>query len=280
MARQKKKFNFRGFVSLYIALSFLIISISGLMLYMAPPGRIAHWSHWTFGALTKEQWQAIHTVFSVLFVLMAAFHLYFNWKPIVAYFREKIQTHLKMRKEFIAASSAMVGILLLTLLELPPFQPIMDLSESLTNSWSSEAVEPPVPHAELMTVSELAIQLKMQPGDVRTQLLAAGIELPAEKSATIQEIADANGLSPSSLYQNITLPGGEQAASQSPPSGGAGYGRMTVAQLAERSNIEVQDAVGRLAEHGIEADPGSNLRQLSADNNLTPLELVDIIQQK
>ena len=280
MPKRKKKFNFRGFVSLYIALSFLIISISGLMLYAAPPGRIAHWSNWTFGALTKEQWQSIHTVFSVLFVIMAAFHLYFNWKPIIAYFKEKVQTHLKMRKEFLVASSAVVGILALTLLQLPPFQPIMDLSESLTNSWSSEEVEPPVPHAELMTINELAIQLQMQPNDMRSQLQTAGIQLPADNTVIIQDIADANGISPATLYQNITLPGGEQAAERSVSSGGAGYGRMTVAQLAEKLNVPVQQAVDRLSIEGIDATANSNIREISTDNNLLPLELVEMIQQK
>jgi hypothetical protein len=247
---------------------------------VAPPGRIAHWSNWTLGALSKEQWQAIHTVFSVLFVIMAGFHLYFNWKPIVAYFKEKIQTHLKMRREFLIASSAVVGILALTLLQLPPFQPIMDLSESLTNSWSSEEVEPPIPHAELMTINELSIQLQMKPNDVRSQLQTAGIELTEDNSVIIQDIADANGISPATLYQNITLPGGEQAAEQTASSGGAGYGRMTVAQLAEKVNVPAQQAIDRLSAEGIDATVSSNIRELSNANNLLPIELVEIIQQK
>lgn len=280
MATRNKKFNFRGFVSLYIALSFLIISISGLMLYLAPPGRIAHWSNWTFGALSKGQWQAIHTVFSILFIVMAAFHLYFNWKPIIAYFKEKVQTHLRMRREFLFASTAVVGILALTLLQLPPFQPIMDLSESLTNSWSSEEVEPPIPHAELMTINELSIQLQMQPNIVRSQLQTAGIELTEDNSVIIQDIADANDISPASLYQNITLPGGEQAVEHSASSGGAGYGRMTVAQLAEKVNVPAQQAIDRLSAEGIDATARSNIRELSNDNNLLPIEMVEIIQQK
>ncbi len=275
---KKKGFNFRGFVSLYIALSFIIISISGLLLFAAPPGRIAHWSNWNLIALTKEQWQAIHTIFSVLFVIMAAFHLYFNWKPIMAYFRQKIQTHVKMRREFLVASSAIAAILALTLLELPPFQPIMDLSETLTNSWSNEEVEPPVPHAELMTLSELAIQLQMQPNEMRDHLQAAGIELPEDKSTIIRDIAKTNGISPATLYQNIALPGGEPAA-KGTSAAGAGYGRMSVGQLSENIGVMSDVAVKRLAEQGIEANASSNIRELSSENNKLPVDIVDIIRQ-
>ena len=63
------RFQWRAFVTLFVTLSFLLIAASGIVLYVAPPGRVAHWSVWTLGGLDKEGWQAVHTVFAFLFVL-------------------------------------------------------------------------------------------------------------------------------------------------------------------------------------------------------------------
>ena len=38
------RFQWRAFVTLFVTLSFLLIAVSGLVLYVAPPGRVAHWS--------------------------------------------------------------------------------------------------------------------------------------------------------------------------------------------------------------------------------------------
>ena len=46
----------RGFVSLLTALSFLIMAVSGLILFIVPEGRIANWHDWRFLGLTKNQW--------------------------------------------------------------------------------------------------------------------------------------------------------------------------------------------------------------------------------
>ena len=78
----EKKFNRRAFISLYIVISFLIMTVSGLILFLAPPGRIANWTDLTIIGLTKSQWQTLHTVFTFLFVIAAAFHIYYNWRLI------------------------------------------------------------------------------------------------------------------------------------------------------------------------------------------------------
>jgi len=74
------RFHWRAFVTLYVTLSFVLLAASGIVLYVAPPGRVANWSRWTLGALDRHGWQAVHTVFALLFVLAGAFHLWFNWR--------------------------------------------------------------------------------------------------------------------------------------------------------------------------------------------------------
>ncbi len=68
-----KKFNFRGFVSLFTAFSFLFVFISGIVLYFTPQGRIAYWINWKFLGLTKTDWTNMHIVFCIFFMTAAFF---------------------------------------------------------------------------------------------------------------------------------------------------------------------------------------------------------------
>lgn len=271
--RRKKALNFRGFVSLYVAVSFIIMAITGIMLYISPPGRVAHWSNWTLLWLTKTQWQAIHTVFSLLFVGMAGIHLYFNWKPILTYFRTKAQTHIRLRREFMLAAGVTVFIGSFTLLELPPFQSIMDLGEKVSYSWATEETEPPVPHAELMTIKEFATTMQISPAEIRIQLESQGIQI-IDPGITLQEIAKNNDISPQELYSLMEL----RDEVSSPIVEGGGYGRMTVEEIAGKLNVSTETALEKLQMNGIDARANSNIRQLGTQYNMLPYDLVELIQ--
>ena len=99
-----RKFHWKVFVSFYVVFSFLALAVSGIVLYVAPPGRIANWSIWTLGALSKAQWQAVHTIVALLFIVAAGFHLYFNWKVLMAYLRSKLAEGLRMKWELAGAT--------------------------------------------------------------------------------------------------------------------------------------------------------------------------------
>jgi len=56
------KFHWKVFVSFYVVFSFLALGgVGAIVLYVAPPGRIANWSVWQLLLLSKAQWQAVHT---------------------------------------------------------------------------------------------------------------------------------------------------------------------------------------------------------------------------
>ena len=153
-----KKFNWRAFTSLYIVISFLIMALSGLILFIAPPGRIANWTNLTILGLTKSQWQALHTVFTFLFILAAAFHIYFNWRPLIAYLRTRVQQTTHIRKELVGSGILVTFLVFLTLMDIPPVSNFMEFSEDLSYAWSAGDTEPPIPHAELLTIEQLAEQ--------------------------------------------------------------------------------------------------------------------------
>jgi len=274
----RKRFNTRAFTSIYLVTSGLFITLTGIILYLAPPGRVAHWVEWRLLGMTKEQWQAVHTIFAFLFVLAAILHLYFNWKIFWGYLKERVRGGIHLKKEIAAASVLTLAIFALTLAEAPPFSSVVAYGEYLTQSWSSAETEPPVPHAEELTLGEYATGAGLDPMRAAERLTAAGLS-GIDTAATMGELAEANGTTPRALGDMLgeTSAPRTRAASFS-RGGGSGYGRMTVAQVAEREGIPLRTALRRLRSAGIPAEGGDNIRALASGRDLDPIDVVDILK--
>ena len=67
--RQRVRFSGRKFFSVLAAVSCLAMIISGVILFIKPPGRIANWSGWTLWSLTMHEWAALHIWFAAVFVV-------------------------------------------------------------------------------------------------------------------------------------------------------------------------------------------------------------------
>jgi hypothetical protein len=269
----KRTFSWKAFVSFYVVFSFLALATSGIVLYIAPPGRIANWSVWRLFLLSKAQWQAIHTIVALLFLAAASFHIYFNWKVLVAYVTSKLHAGIRMKRELVAASVAGTVILAGAIAAMPPFGTVMDAGENIRNSWSSASTEPPVPHAELMTVEKLAETVKVPVERVLADLEKNGIR-GAQPGQMIQQLADENGLTPQQVYRKI------QSADAKPNAGlaeGGGWGRMSVQQVCERAGMPVETGVERLKAAGFEADASTPVRDLATAQGKTPMDIAKII---
>jgi len=266
-----KKFNWRAFTSLYIVISFLIMALSGLILFIAPPGRIANWTNLTILGLTKSQWQALHTVFTFLFILAAAFHIYFNWRPLIAYLRTRVQQTTHIRKELVGSGILVTFLVFLTLMDIPPVSNFMEFSEDLSYAWSAGDTEPPIPHAELLTIEQLAEQTGKSLDLIKSNFTEAGIELKST-TITLGEMASAQHISPQELYNMITR-------SKAPVNlTGGGYGRMTIRTLATKFDIPLEQCLYRLNLKGIEASPDDILRDLADQADMNPHDLLTILK--
>ena len=127
----KTKFRFRGFTSLLMFFSFLISLISGIVLYFPPQGKIAHWTHWTFCGLDKEMWGALHINSSLIFFIIAVFHLYYNWKVIVRYVKKRAEMAFNLKYEFLFAVVISVYIIMATLLNIEPFKTVIKWNDDI-----------------------------------------------------------------------------------------------------------------------------------------------------
>jgi hypothetical protein len=268
-----RKFSWKAFISFYIAFSFLVLGVSGIVLYVAPPGRIANWSVWTLIALSKAQWQAVHTLFAFVFLVAAGFHLYFNWKVLVAYLKSKLHDGVRMKRELGSASAAGALLLALTIGGIPPFSTVMDVGDDIKNAWTVPSSEPPLPHAEELTVEKLAETVKMPTGKAESNLQARGVRLNGT-GQTVQQIADANRLTPQQVYQRMQS---DDAKPQAPMGGGGGWGRKTVEDICRQYSVPVDTGVARLAAAGFEAAGSTPLKDLALKAGRTPVDVAKLI---
>jgi hypothetical protein len=267
------KFHWKVFVSFYVVFSFLALAVSGIVLYVAPPGRIANWSVWRLLLLSKAQWQAVHTIVALAFLVAAGFHIYFNWKVLVAYLKSKLQAGIRMKRELAAASLTGAAILAVSITGVPPFGTVMDVGEEIKNSWSTTSSEPPIPHAELMTVQKLSDTVKIPAEKALANLEKQGVKV-AQPTMTVQQIADENKLTPQQVYQKIQS---EDAKPKVSLAEGGGWGRMNVQQVCERFNVPRDAGVARLQAAGIEATATTAIRELATARGKTPIDIAKII---
>jgi len=195
-------FKPRSFVSITLALSFIILSLSGVVLYIMPHGRVAYWINWKIAGLSKDDWDAVHTVIGFVFMLTAAVHLYLNWEAFMSYLKSKVQKGLRLKKELAASVLLSVIITGATIGGIPPFSTIMNIGESIKESWEIDSERAPIPYTELMTLESFINNFDLSSETVITNLESYGITIESTDE-TLQSIASRYNMSPQELYRII-----------------------------------------------------------------------------
>ena len=289
MPATAKPFKIRAFTAMMMLWSFILETVSGIVLYIVPPGRVANWTNWKLWGLTKHGWAAVHTILGYVFLVFAILHIYYNWKPITNYIRRKIQSGLRMRKEMTVSLVVTLIVTVLTVGSVPPFGSIMDLGESLKNSWEESANEPFVPHAELFTLEEFCRQVEVPLDEALEILKAQGIEVE-NPEAEVVDIAAKNNTSPARIYA-ILRAGLPEEAQQKVDSkigggqgrglgGGGGMGWKTIEQISQDLNVPIDKVLEILKEAGIEAKASDVLREAAEKNGKRAFDLVNLIRDK
>lgn len=195
-----RNFKWRAFISICLFISFFIIFITGLVLYLAPVGWVARWIDWRIIGMTKEKWEAMHTVFSYLFAIFAVIHLFsMNWKLFLNYIKIKAVGTFKKKMELISALLLSLLIFIGTLFSIPPFDFIMDFGSKLSDSWEKSDEKPPVDNAEKLSLDEFASVLNISSSSLLSILTQLEIQFD-NKDQTIQDISKLNHQSPLEFY--------------------------------------------------------------------------------
>lgn len=123
-----RPFHTRGWIVFVIALSSAVLLTSGIVLFIAPSGRIASATQWALIWLNKDAWVNLHNVFAVLFVAGVIWHLIFNWKPLRNYVVSRATHHLNLTREMLAAVVVLLVLVAVVAQNLPPVDALTDLS--------------------------------------------------------------------------------------------------------------------------------------------------------
>ena len=275
------RFNYRTFTTLILAWTFLALTISGTVLYVSPPGRIANWTRWSIFALTKQQWQAVHTLSAIVFLAGGLFHLLkFNWKAFTNYLRKRSETRLRFRWEIVGSLGLFLLVMAGTIASLPPFGTVMVAGERIKESWGVPGDEPPVPHLELQSLGDVASKLDLKPETAVQVLQEKGIAA-AGANAPLKDVASRNRRTPREVYDALQQASGkkpEPAATHGAPGSGSGMGARTVSQVAKELGMTDAAAVAALAEKGVEARPEEDLRTISFRQGRRPFEVFEILK--
>ncbi len=285
----RKIFNWRSYVSVLTALSFIGMAFTGIVLFFVPPGRVANWTGWTMLALTKHQWIGLHDWFSIIFVIASVFHLYLNWKPFVCYFKSRVTRAFGLRAEWALAAITCIAVFICTLVGVKPFSSLLVLGESIKHSWDSPGQRAPIAHAELFSLTELAgkasdVDLDTMLSNLKTR----GIEVESP-DVVLGELAEAYNMTPARLYyialgQTTSDKGGGgrygQAGADGAHGGGSGrgFGRMTLKQYCEQLDLDLNSAVKNLKEAGFSVGTDMTIRDISDSTGAHPSEIHTIIQ--
>jgi len=280
------KVNRRGLVSFLTLFGFLIMSLTGLVLYIMPAGRVAYWIHWEMVGLTKTGWGNIHILSSVLFIVAGIFHVVLNWKPLMNYFRDRVRRGIKLRRELAISSILSVWIVVSSIWPFPPLSYLLDFNEWLKSTWVTEdAYEPPFGHAELMSLKVFCRKMDIDPALAVRELRANGIQFGSDKE-TLEAIGLANNIPPMNVYLLIRkyepAPVPEKLESYTPESvevefSGTGIGNKSVRFFCEKTALDFEVARSRLEAAGLPTDLDQTVRDLAESGKIQPIEVVKLL---
>ena len=196
-------FRLRNFITLLVTFSGLVMTVSGFVLYVVPEGRVAYWTDWTLLGLTKEAWGSVHTNLSFLFFLVLVFHLYYNWRVLMAYLKDRLRQRFTLRRELAAA--LVLGLVVVggSAAQWPPFLQVMELGAAAKKAWyAGEDVQPPFPHAELMPLAELSRRIDLNLAAVLAVLAEEGYPAESEE-VSLKDLARRYDVSPMQLFETV-----------------------------------------------------------------------------
>ncbi|MHC4519889.1 MAG: DUF4405 domain-containing protein [Planctomycetota bacterium] len=252
MTREKTSvFKGRAFISTTVGLSFVGMCVTGIVLFVVPPGRIANWTGWTIFGLTKRQWQGLHIWFSLVFMVAACVHLYYNWRPLLSYFKSKVRKTPALRWEWILSLIVCIVISVGTLAEVKPFSSMLAWNEAIKHRWDDSPRRAPIPHAELLTLTELTEHVDgITIETILANLRAYGVGVDSPDQV-VGDLAAAYNMTPDALYRIAVGQthsglgrggGGRGAGGPGGQRSGQGIGRMTLKEYCTGAGIGVNTA--------------------------------------
>ena len=285
----KNKQSSRSLIAFIVTWAFVILTVTGLVLYVVPQGRVAYWTHWSLLGLGKEQWGDVHMMFGGIFIVTGIIHLYFNWKPFKKFLADRVKGKLQLKQEFVLAMTFSVVIVVMSIFHIPPVSWVFDLNQTLKDSWvTSPELEPPFGHAEEVSLAGISRRMGLDIEQGVAALQREGFDFTGPQDS-LEKIALANNVTPMDVYAVIRQY--EEQQEPMPESGmtiqdvevryaGTGLGRKTLAEVCKSVEIGVTHCVGRLSAKGFNMTADEKLKQVAVRYEINPIDILKMLLVK
>ena len=272
----------RKITSLTAFLAFVLMILTSIILFVVPQGRVAYWADWRLWGLTKTEWGNIHINLGLLFLITLGLHLYYNWKPLISYLKNKVRQIKVFTAEFNFALLITIIFVVGTYFLIPPFSLIMSLNEHFKDTGAEKYGEPPYGHAELSSLKTFTKKMNLDLAKSMELLNEAGYTV--EKSETaLEAIGRQYKVPPQIIYETIKpalIAAAQNVESgaflpESPPSG---TGTLTLADFCTQFTLNMKLVLRELKKQDIEASEELTLKQIAAKNDTNPMDLYERIK--
>ncbi len=272
--------------SLTMVWTLIILFVNSIILYVVPEGRVSYWADWRFLGLTKGDWGAQHTTVGFLFLAAGLLHIYYNWKPIVAYMKNKAR-QFKFFTTANAVALALSAIFVVgTYYNVPPMSTIMEISEHFKDSAAKKYGEPPYGHAESSSLKMFTKRENLNLEKSIELLQGAGITVTSDQQ-TIKEIATSAKLAPQQVYDiikpasnliktgadgQVVEPTGLEAFVNGPKSG---LGKKTIDDICTEYGLDQAVIIEGLKAKGYNAAADRKLKEIGEESGTTPMAIYE-----
>lgn len=272
----------RKITSLTAGLAFVLVLLTSIILYIVPQGRVAYWADWRLWGLSKTDWGNIHINLGFLFLIALLLHIYYNWKPLTAYLKNKARQMRIFTMEFNVALMITVVCTAGAYFLVPPFSWVMSLNEHFKDAGALKYGEPPYGHAELSSLKVFAQKMNLDLQKSLALLDQAGLTVD-DPAQSLAEIAKRHGVPPQVLFLTMRAAeskadAAQQASRSLPDIPPPGSGRLSLVDFCAQHGLDLKRVLQGLAARGVAASETQSLKEIAAQNNMSPVDIYEHIR--
>jgi hypothetical protein len=262
---------------LFFALFFVLVT--GLVMYAAPPTRVASWADWTFLGLSRQAWEGAHLAMGLLFVAIGVVHAMLHVDAFLDHLRDDDGMVIVFTKPFLVGLLVAVAVFAAALAGAPPVGQLVALSGHIKERAAETYGEPPYSLAERSTLADFARRMGMDAEKALALLRLRNIKAD-RADLTLAEIARQNRVAPGGVFEALKMvmePSGGTVAGlpKEPP---PGLGRRKLSDISEEYGLDMVQVLSRLSAAGFKAQPAWTLTEIAKANGVLPIAVYDALR--
>jgi hypothetical protein len=275
----------RKITSMTMLISFVVLLLNSIILYIVPEGRVAYWADWRFWGLTKTEWGDQHLTIGFLFLLAGFLHLFYNWGAVKSYLKNKAKEIKIFTMPFNIGLLITVLIAGMTYFHLPPVSFVLQLGTYFKVAGAEKYGEPPYGHAERSSLKMFSQKEGINLEKAMNLLKEKGLH-GAKEEETLLAIAKKNSLTPQQVFKiiepakkNVVAAGKDKGAAPAfPDMPKPGFGKKTLENVCAELQLDYAATVKGLQAKGLIIDAGKTIHEIASANGKEPMAIFEAMR--